>query len=97
MYPLAILIPLGIIKKDKYIADLSLALAIPGTLVAVFHNLLYYGIIPESQAPCALGVSCTTKFFEWAGFITIPFLSLAGFLVIVGSLLIWRKAKKQFI
>jgi len=45
----------------------------------VYHNLLYYKILPESIAPCSQGVSCTTVYIEWFGFITIPFLSLAVF------------------
>lgn len=64
-----------------------------GTPIAVYHNLLYYGIIPESITPCTQGISCTSKQIEWLGFITIPLLSLTGFLIlfILEIFLIWRK------
>lgn len=88
MYPLAILLPILIIKKDKYLPILVLPLSVIGLVIAAFHNLLYYGIIPEAQAPCAAGVSCTTKFFEWFGFVTIPFLSLMAFVVVIVSMII---------
>lgn len=95
MYPLTLIIPLGTIRKDKNLPDYILLLAIPGLIIAAFHNLLYYGIVPESQAPCALGVSCTTKFFEWFGFVTIPFLSMLAFALIVGLVLLYKRIGKK--
>ncbi len=91
MYPLAIIIPIGIVKKDKKIYQYVLPLAIVGSIFGFYHNLLYYGIVPESLAPCVAGVSCTTKFIEFFGFITIPFLSLSAFLVIIACMLLYRK------
>jgi disulfide bond formation protein DsbB len=95
MYPLTILLGVGIWKKDKNIADYALPLSIGGLLVALYHNLLYYGIIPESQAPCSAGVSCTTKFFAWFGFITIPFLSFLAFSTISVMLYIFSRKSKE--
>ncbi|HSX49197.1 MAG TPA: disulfide oxidoreductase [Candidatus Saccharimonadales bacterium] len=91
MYPLAIIIPIGIIKKDKKIYQYVLPLAIIGAIFGFYHNLLYYGIIPESLTPCLAGISCTTKFIEFFGFVTIPFLSLSAFLVIIACMLLYRK------
>lgn len=82
MYPLIVILAVGIWKKDKNIPFFVLPLSIIGLIISFYHNLLYYGIIPESSAPCVLGISCTTKFIEWFGFITIPFLSMISFLLI---------------
>jgi disulfide bond formation protein DsbB len=97
MYPLVILIPMGILQKDKQIYKYVLGLSIPGFLIAVYHNLLYNGIIPESIAPCVQGISCTTRQIVWFGFITIPLLSLTAFSVITVIMLIYKKidAKKN--
>lgn len=91
MYPLAILIAVGIVKKDKNLSDYALSLSIPGLVIAIYHNLLYYKILPESIAPCTAGVSCTTKFFAWFGFVTIPLLSLLAFAIITILMLIYRR------
>jgi len=96
MYPLAIIFPIAIYKKDKNIHLYVLPLIAIGTAIAVFHNLLYFNILPESAAPCIAGVSCTTKFIEWFGFITIPFLSLCSFLFVGACMLLfysWGKRK----
>lgn len=82
LYPLVAILLVGMIRKNKDIAVYVLPLSIIGELIAIYHNLLYYKILPESIAPCTAGVSCTTKFFEWFGFITIPLLSLAAFTLI---------------
>lgn len=86
MYPLVLIIAVGIAKKDKDLALYALPLSLIGLGIAIFHNLLYYNIIPEAAAPCLQGVSCTTKFVEYFGFITIPFLSMAAFAVISACL-----------
>ncbi len=82
MYPLVVIIPIGIIRKDIVLPLYIMTLGLIGSAIAIYHNLLYYKIIPDSLAPCALGVSCTTKFVEWFGFLTIPLLSLIALIII---------------
>ncbi len=82
MYPLIVILTVGIWKKDKNIYLYVLPLTLVGLMISIYHNLLYYKILPESAVPCVLGISCTTKYIEWAGFITIPFLSMAAFATI---------------
>jgi len=91
MYPLIVILAVGIWKKDKNIPLFVLPLSLIGTIIAIYHNLLYYKIIPESLAPCTLGVSCTTKQIELLGFITIPLLSLCAFLLIDVLMLLYKR------
>lgn len=91
MYPLIIIFTVGIWKKDKNIPFFALPLSIIGLIISFYHNLLYYKIIPESTAPCTLGISCTTKQIEWFGFLTIPLLSLLAFATITILMLLHKK------
>lgn len=92
MYPLVLILLVGLYTKDRHLPALILPFALIGTAIALFHNLLYYQVLPEAAAPCLLGISCTTKFIEWFGFVTIPFLSLSAFLLIdLGLFLIFKK------
>lgn len=95
MYPLTVLIAVGILRRDKGIYQYVLPLSITGFLIAMYHNLLYYGIIPESIQPCRLGISCTTRQIELLGFITIPLMSLTVFAIITTCMLIYRKIVKK--
>lgn len=91
MYPLVILIAVGIIRKDKGVYTYVLPLSILGMIIAFYHNLLYYGLLPEVVAPCSIGASCATRFVSYFGFITIPLLSLGAFSLITICMLLFRK------
>lgn len=95
MYPLVFIILVGILRKDKNIAYYVLPLSIAGMLISIYHNLLYYKILPESISPCMTGVSCTTKFIEYFGFITIPLLSLAALTIVTVSMILYAKSNKK--
>lgn len=86
MYPLVFIIASGILQKDKKLPLYVLPVAVTGWGIALYHNLLYYNIIPRSLAPCEAGVSCTTKYVAWFGFVTIPLLSIIAFSVIIGCM-----------
>jgi len=85
---LVIVLAAGLFPFDKSAVKYALPLAIAGWLTALYHNLLYSGIIPESIRPCSQGVSCTEKYIDLFGFLTIPMLSLLSFTAIITLLLI---------
>lgn len=83
LYPLVLILATGILRREPATPYFVLPLALSGLGISIYHNLLYWRIIPEAIAPCRLGVSCTTKYIEWFGFITIPLLAFLAFLTIV--------------
>lgn len=87
MFPLAVILPLGLFPLDRKVIRYGLALALPGLLLAVFHQLLVAGVIPESIQPCTQGVPCSQTVAVWFGFVTIPLLSVAAFSAIIALLL----------
>ena len=91
MFPLVLILLRGLFPLDLSVVRYSLPLSLSGTAIAVYHNLLYYKLIPESLAPCRQGVSCTTTYFEVLGFITIPFLALCSFVAISLVLLLAKR------
>ncbi len=87
MYPLAFIIPIGILKKDENFSLYVLLFSSIGALIGIYHNLLYYGLIGS----VCTDFSCTTKFIEYFGFITIPFLSLVAFIAIAVCMILYKK------
>lgn len=83
MYPIVLTLIIGIIRRDRLVHLYVLPAAIIGWSIALYHSLLYYKIIPDTLAPCSTGVSCTTKYLEYFGFVTIPLLSFIAFSVII--------------
>jgi disulfide bond formation protein DsbB len=95
LFPLSVILAVGIITRDRGLFSYAAPLAAAGLALAVYHNLLYYGIIPESLSPCREGVSCKTRQIEWLGFITIPLMSLLAFLTILASLIAHRTVERR--
>lgn len=93
MYPLVVILAVGWLLEDPRARLYALPLSLTGLAVAVYHNLLYYHILPEAIAPCREGISCTTRQIEWLGFITIPLLALTAFGII--SLLLILKGENK--
>jgi disulfide bond formation protein DsbB len=80
MIALVLALTIAVALSKSSIAPYLLPLGVAGMGLALFHNLLYWGVITEGEgAACRIGVSCTEKYIEWFGFITIPFLSLVAF------------------
>lgn len=90
MYPLVVILAVGILLRDRRLRLYVLPLSVLGLGVAVYHNLLYFGLIPEGLTQCALGVSCTARQLELFGFVTIPLMSLVAFSVITVAMLLHR-------
>ena len=94
MYPLVLMIPIGIITIDKKVYKYVLPMSIIGMAVAFYHYLLYTKLIPDTLAPCSTGVSCTSRLIEWFnGVVNIPFLSMISFTVITLAMISYSKNK----
>jgi disulfide bond formation protein DsbB len=91
MYPLVLIIAVGLLKKDKEVYKYVLPLSILGWAFAAYHVLLQNGVLPEAIAPCTLGASCTVKYTGYFGFITIPVMSLTAFTVITVCMWLYRR------
>lgn len=91
MYAIPFILGVGIIYKDKFVDRYVWPLAGIGWIVALYHTLLQWKIIPESIAPCQAGISCTTVQINYFGFMTIPFGSLVAFSGILISLYAYRR------
>lgn len=86
MFPLVLILPIGMFPFDRKVVHYALTLAALGWLFAAFHVLLVAGVIPEGIKPCTQGVPCSETVIEWFGFVTIPLLSLVAFSTIIALL-----------
>ncbi len=91
MYPLVIILTVGILNKDRKIYQYVLPMSLIGGVIALYHVFLQIGIIPEQLSPCTIVAPCVTKFAGYFGFITIPLMSFTAFGIITLCMLIYRK------
>ncbi len=95
MFPLVLVLFMGLFPFDPKVARYALPLAAAGTLVALYQVLLQAGVIPESAAPCSQGVSCSDVDLLVFGFASIPMLSFFAFGAITALLitLLWSSSR----
>ena len=82
MYPLALILAIGLFPYDPKVVRYAGALAGAGWLTAMFHVLLVAGIIPERVQPCVQGIPCSETHISLLGFLSIPVMSLVTFTLI---------------
>ncbi len=92
MYSLFPIIIIAKLRKEKKIYQYIIPISILGLIIAIYHNLLYIGVIKNEF--CTAGISCTSKYVEYFGFLTIPMMSLISFIIIITLSFIDRKIEK---
>ncbi|MCM2328311.1 MAG: disulfide bond formation protein B [Lysobacter sp.] len=95
MFPLVILLPMGLFPFDPRIVRYAFPLVLAGWGISVFQVLLVAGVIPEAIRPCTKGVPCSEVQIEWLGFVNIPLLSFLAFSTMIALLAAAQLRSKQ--
>jgi len=83
MFPLALLLGIATLVNDTAIRRYALPLSITGTAIALWHTLVYSGVISAAIIPCSAdGPSCTGAGMNILGGIPLPMISLSCFVLI---------------
>jgi disulfide bond formation protein DsbB len=92
MFPLAVILAVACYSGDAAVWRYGLPLAVVGLLIAAYHNLLFWGVIPEEIQPCTrTGPSCSSADLNIVGVIPIPLLSLGAFAALTVLFFIIRR------
>lgn len=92
IYPIVVIIIVGLIRNDKKLYLYVLPLGIIGWLIAFYHVLLQNGIVSETSITCDITASCGSKYVNYFGFMSIPVMALIAFSVIIASMLVMKKS-----
>lgn len=85
MYPLAVILLVAALRRDRRIGWYAVPLAGIGALISSYHYLIEWH--PNLQADsCDAAVPCTIVWFREFGFISLPFMALCGFLAVIALL-----------
>lgn len=94
MYPLTLMLGIATFQNDSSVKKFVLPLALIGGSISFLHYLEQK--IPGFGGikPCVSGVPCSAQYINWFGFITIPFLALIAFVVIIGCMLFMKNKQE---
>lgn len=96
MFPLALILGIACFLSNTSIRRYVLPLAAAGALIALWHSLLFAGVISEPLQPCERnGPSCSGEDQVLFGVLPLPFLSLGAFAAIVILLTIPYRKKNS--
>ncbi|MBI2750487.1 MAG: disulfide bond formation protein B [Burkholderiales bacterium] len=93
MFPLAVVLGVGLLEPDGRSVRYALPLAWAGWGIAVYHCLMFWGVVSEGLVPCGKGSSCADADLQVAGLVPIPLLSLIAFTGILA--LLWPAYKRM--
>lgn len=92
MYSIAIISFVAAIRKDNNVARYTVVLAPIGLIVSVYHYLLEWGIVNESNV-CSVDIPCTSIWFREFGFITLCFMAGCAFIAVIAFSLALLRAQ----
>jgi len=78
MYPLAVILAVGAVRRDRGVAVYAGALAALGAVISAYHVALEWFPVLDSGA-CDATNPCTLIWFRVFGFISLPTLALIAF------------------
>lgn len=92
MYPLTLMLGSALLRGKRDVGFYVVPLALVGSIIAAYHYYLQNN--PNPLAPCStvgFSVSCTQNYFTYYGYITIPWMALSGFILIIMALVVGNR------
>lgn len=87
MYPLAIILPIAAWRRDNGIRFYAGVLALIGLAIAMWHRTLQLFPSLEGGSCAAVGPPCSAPLIREFGFVTIPYMAISAFVLIL--VLLW--------
>ena len=93
MYPLVFVLGAGLLRGDPGVWRFSIPLPVVGLLIAAYHVTIQWRPTLDVGA-CSTGAPCTGRYLAVFGFISIPTMAGAAFLLITTLLLLVRSLER---
>jgi disulfide bond formation protein DsbB len=94
MYPLVFVLGVGMLRSDPGVWRFAIPLPVIGFLISAYHVLIQWRPNMEVTT-CAVGAPCTGRYVAVFGFISIPTMAGAAFLLIAALMLLLRALERE--
>lgn len=92
MYPIVFVLGTGLLRRDPAAWRFALPLSLLGLVISLYQVALQYRPSLEIIS-CGTGASCSTRYVAVFGFVSIPVMAAAAFLLITALLFTVRTVK----
>jgi disulfide bond formation protein DsbB len=86
MYPLAVILLVSVVRRDRGVRAYALVLAGLGALVSTYHYLIEWNVISEGTSCDPTNPCSALPFDRQYGFISLAFMAFAGFAFVISVL-----------
>jgi disulfide bond formation protein DsbB len=98
MYPLVIILAMAVARRDVGVRWYAMPVAMIGAGISTYHYFLEW--FPQiDTGACHVGIPCTAVWFRELGFVSLPFLALTAFVLIIVLLAVpqrgWRDRRSS--
>jgi disulfide bond formation protein DsbB len=93
MYPLSVVLLVGALRRDRRVWWYVVPQAIVGAGFALYHTQLQ-AYPSQGSSFCTLSEPCTTRYVWELGFVSLPFMALSAFALVVALVLAARFARE---
>jgi disulfide bond formation protein DsbB len=94
MYPLVLVLGVGLVRADTGVWRYAMPLSVLGLLIAIYHVTIQW--MPSLDVgACSSGAPCTGRYLAVFGFVSIPTMAGAAFLLIVALLWLVRTLERE--
>jgi disulfide bond formation protein DsbB len=94
MYPLVFVLGVGLWRSESAVWRYAIPLPVIGLLIAAYHVVIQWRPTLD-VGTCAVGAPCTGRYVAVFGFISIPTMAGAAFLLITALLLLVRTLEQS--
>jgi len=93
MYPLVLVLGVGLLRRDAGVWRFALPISAVGLVISGYHVVLQYNPALELTT-CSTGTPCSMRYLAVYGFVSIPVMAGAAFLLISLLLLVVRSMER---
>ncbi|MDG2114867.1 MAG: disulfide bond formation protein B [Actinomycetota bacterium] len=93
MYPLALILVIALISRDRGVRKYAVPLAAVGLALSTWHYLLQNFPSLEDASACNILNPCTVKYTWKFGFVSIPY--MAGSVSLLTLVLLWERSRQS--
>ena len=83
MYPISVIALVALIRRDRGARYYMVPLAAIGACISLYHYLIEWGVLADSEACSLFGPACADVWFRRFGFVSLAFMALCGFVAII--------------
>ncbi|MCU1393942.1 MAG: Disulfide bond formation protein DsbB [Ilumatobacteraceae bacterium] len=93
VYPFSLVLLVAAWRRDRQVWRYVVPVALVGLVISIYHTQLQ--AFPDQHTFCSLNNPCTTRYVWELGFVSLPFMAMSAFVLIITLALVATQSAKE--